>query len=115
MTDTLDATAAGTTTGPTAAAFPPADLPPAEYSGFAIVFADRGFVWVGQVSTTPDWVSITGARAVRRWGTKEGLNELANKGPLENTRLDAKADKPMLVSRKAVIGLIPTEVSKWPS
>lgn len=84
-----------------------------ENHGLALVVADRGFVWVGKTTTDPDWVHITAARAVRRWGTSEGLNELAGKGPLTNTRLDAAAD--LKVSRKALIAIIPCEVDKWPA
>lgn len=105
MTDTLDTTAAAEA-APTAATAGEGD-----FSGHAIAFADRGFVWVGDCHVSGDWLSIKGARAVRRWGTSEGLNELAQKGPLPNTRLDAAAD--ILVSRKALIGLIPTEAAKW--
>lgn len=79
--------------------------------GKALVVADRGFVWVGAVTTDADWVHIAGARCVRRWGTSEGLNELAIKGPLANTRLDAPAD--LKVSRKALIAIIPCEAEKW--
>lgn len=82
-----------------------------ENHGLALVVADRGFVWVGKASTDPDWVHIEGARCVRRWGTSEGLNELAAKGPLTNTRLDAAAD--LKVSRKALIAIIPCEAEKW--
>ena len=104
MTDTLDT---GTTTAQPAAVAGPAG----DFSGHAIAFADRGFVWVGDCHVDGDWLRIKGARAVRRWGTTEGLNELAQKGPLPKTRLDAAAD--ILVSRKALIGLIPTEAAKW--
>lgn len=83
-----------------------------EDHGLALVVADRGFVWVGKARTTADWVEIEGARVVRRWGTSEGLNELAAKGPLTNTKLDAPAD--LKVSRKALIAVIPCEVDKWP-
>ncbi|WP_303713622.1 DUF6948 domain-containing protein [Brevundimonas naejangsanensis] len=85
--------------------------PGAEDHGLVLVVADRGFVWVGETTTDGDWVHIKGARAVRRWGTTEGLNELANKGPLPTTRLDAPAD--LQVSRKALIALIPCEAEKW--
>jgi hypothetical protein len=81
--------------------------------GRCLVVADRGHVWAARnVRLDEDFVRITEGRAVRRWGTSEGLNELANKGPLPNTRLDAAAD--LLVSRKALIAIIPCEVSKWP-
>ncbi|WP_137803418.1 hypothetical protein [Caulobacter sp. 3R27C2-B] len=82
-----------------------------EAHGLALVVADRGFVWVGKVITTPDWVEIEGARPVRRWGTKEGLGQLAKEGPLTNTVLDAAAD--LKVSRKALIAIIPCEAEKW--
>ena len=80
-------------------------------SGHAIVVADRGHVWVGDVEVAEEWVCIAGACAIRRWGTAKGLNELANEGPLENTKLDAPAT--LSVSRRAVIAIIPTEASKW--
>lgn len=82
-----------------------------ETHGLALVVADRGFVWVGETVTDADWVHITAARVVRRWGTSEGLNELAVKGPLPNTRLDAPSD--LKVSRKALIAIIPCEAEKW--
>lgn len=82
-----------------------------ENHGLVLVVADRGFVWVGEATTTEDWVEIKGARCVRRWGTKEGLNELALKGPLSETRLDAATD--LKVSRKALIAIIPCEAEKW--
>lgn len=61
----------------------------------SIVVADRGHVWVGEVGDHgPDvaWVKIAKARTVRRWGTKQGLNQLALEGPTPNTILDAPAD-----------------------
>lgn len=85
--------------------------PDPEDHGLSLIVADRGFVWVGKAVTSGDWVNIQGARVVRRWGTTEGLNELANKGPLPSTRLDAAAD--IKVSRKALIAIIPCEVDKW--
>ncbi len=55
-----------------------------------IVILDRGFVCVGTLEPHPDfafhWL-FTG-RTIRRWGTTEGLAQLAN-GPLPNTALDA--------------------------
>lgn len=80
--------------------------------GRALVVADRGFVWAAEdVSLDDDFARLKNARAVRRWGTSEGLNELAKKGPLPNTRLDAPAD--LLVSRRALIAVVPCEADKW--
>ena len=88
-----------------------ASPPEPEAHGLALVVADRGWVWVGDVTTTFDWVEIKGARCVRRWGTSKGINELANSGPQPNTKLDAAAD--VKVSRKALIAIIPCEAEKW--
>lgn len=82
-----------------------------ETHGLCLAVADRGFVWVGEVRTEGNWVHIKGARAVRRWGTTEGLNQLAMQGPRPATRLDAPAD--LKVSLRALIALIPCEVDKW--
>lgn len=80
--------------------------------GLAIVVADRGWVWVGQVTDDGgQFVKIAGARCVRRWGTSEGLGELASKGPLANTRLDAPSD--IKVSSRAVIAIVPCEPAAW--
>lgn len=88
--------------------------PAADASSFGrcLVVADRGHVWTAEaVSFDADWAHLKGGQAVRRWGTSEGLNELAQKGPLPNTRLDAKAD--LMVSRKAIIAVIPSEADTW--
>lgn len=79
----------------------------------AIVVADRGHVWVGEVPMPQqgDFITIYGARAVRRWGTSEGLNELAVKGPGPRTRLDAAAT--VKVATRAVIAIIPCEPTAW--
>lgn len=82
--------------------------------GRCIVVADRGHVWTAEAATFDgDWANLTGAQVVRRWGTSEGLNELAQKGPLASTKLDAKAD--LMVSQKAIIAVIPSEAAKWPA
>lgn len=55
-----------------------------------ILVLDRGHVLVGRIVPHPKlafhWL-VTG-RTIRRWGTSEGLAELAN-GPLAETVLDA--------------------------
>ena len=38
-------------------------------TGFAIVVADRGFVYVGDVSHDGNWCVVSNARNIRRWGT----------------------------------------------
>ncbi len=53
-----------------------------------IVIAQRGWIFVGDVSRTETDVVIENAAVVRRWGTKKGLGQLAQDGPTEETRLD---------------------------
>lgn len=71
--------------------------------GTNIVVLDRGWVYVGKVIITPDWVEITNARNIRVWGTKTGLGQLAD-GPLPDTKLDNTGT--VKASRKALIHLI---------
>lgn len=79
--------------------------------GLALVIADRGWVFVGQVTSDFEFVTIAGARCVRRWGTSEGLGELAIKGPRPNTVLDAPAD--VKIASRALIAIVPCEPSAW--
>ena len=80
-------------------------------SGYAIVIADRGFVYVGDVDIEDDWCVIANARNIRYWGTKNGLGELALNGPLDTTKLDEIGT--VRVPLRAVISVIDTESSKW--
>ena len=78
--------------------------------GHAIVVADRGHVWVGDITVDNDWCLIKSARAIRFWGTTKGLNQLANEGPQSGTKLDAAAD--LRINMKALIAIIPTK-ERW--
>lgn len=60
--------------------------------GFCIAVMDKGFVYVGDVSTDGQFVRIKRARNIRRWGTERGLGQLALEGPQENTKLDKCGD-----------------------
>ena len=53
-----------------------------------IVIAQRGWVFVGDVSKTEVEVVIENAAVVRRWGTTRGLGQLAQTGPTAGTVLD---------------------------
>lgn len=79
--------------------------------GFAIVVADRGFVYVGEVEHDGEWCVITDAQNIRRWGTSRGLGELAKSGPQENTKLDPVGI--VRVPAHAVMHLIDTEKELW--
>lgn len=53
-----------------------------------IVILQRGWVMVGKFERNGSDCVLHNAYNVRRWGTEKGLGELAEKGVLENTKLD---------------------------
>ena len=78
--------------------------------GLQIIILDRGYVYVGNVSIDDNWVLITTARNVRRWGTTKGLGELAANGPLKDSIIDPVGT--VRAPLRALIGLIECEASK---
>jgi hypothetical protein len=82
-----------------------------------IFVLDRGFVLVGRCENFTGmgmWVPLHDCRCIRRWGTTQGLAELATKGPTRETHMDAVA--PMVtVPVRAVIQVLEVEQSKWES
>lgn len=54
-----------------------------------IVILNRGWVAIGNYSEKGDECTLTDASIIRVWGTKNGLGELAEKGKLPETILDA--------------------------
>lgn len=53
-----------------------------------IIVLDRGWVVVGQLEKDGQWFLLLNGSVVRRWGTTMGLGELAQKGPLPETKLE---------------------------
>lgn len=84
--------------------------PKPEHHGIKLVIADRGFVYVGDVTTDAEWCHIQKALNIRYWGTTKGLGELAN-GPLSGTKLDKTGN--VKIAMRAIIGMIDVEESKW--
>lgn len=82
-------------------------------SGFAIVVADRGFVYIGDVAHDGEWCVVSNCRNIRIWGTKSGLGQLATQGPQEKTVLDIIGI--VRIPARAVISIIDTEEAKWTS
>ena len=75
-----------------------------------IVVLDRGFVYVGHVEVSADWVTITRAQNIRVWGTSKGLGELTH-GPLSGTKLDNVGT--VKAPFRALISLIDVEQKAW--
>lgn len=78
-----------------------------------IVVLDRGFVYVGRVSIADGFVTITSAQCVRRWGTQNGLGELAEKGPQPSTKMDAAGT--VVAPLTALIHMIKCAPAAWPN
>lgn len=55
--------------------------------GCYIAVLDRGWVYVGNCRINGDWLEITDAKNIRRWGTTKGLGELRS-GPTTETKWD---------------------------
>ena len=56
--------------------------------GKQIVILQRGWVMVGELTKDGVYFTLTNASVIRRWGTSQGLGELATKGPLSETQLE---------------------------
>ena len=80
-------------------------------TGTAIVVADRGFVYVGEIDHDAEFTVIRNARNIRRWGTTNGLGELALEGPKNDTVLDATGT--VRIPANALIVIIDTEAALW--
>ena len=80
-------------------------------SGFKIVVLDRGFVYVGDVTTYPNGIIVENAKNIRVWGTKSGLGQLAKEGPTSNTVLDYVGT--ILAPSHAIQHFIVTDSTKW--
>ena len=76
-----------------------------------ICVLERGWVLVGQLEKDGDEYLLINGNVIRRWGTTEGLGELAIKGPLSETKLDKV---PLVKFNKSqLIFTISCDESKW--
>ena len=78
--------------------------------GLQIIVCDRGFVYVGHTVVNGDFVTVANARSIRKWGTTEGLGQLAATGKTGETILDDAGE--ILIPLKAVIHFIKCK-SSW--
>lgn len=75
-----------------------------------IVIAQRGWVFIGEVTRSESEVVIESAAVVRRWGTTDGLGQLAQSGPTAETRLD-----PCPTVRIHPLAIVATmDCAEWP-
>lgn len=87
-----------------------ADAQPDTKGDIKIAVLDRGFVYVGRCAIEGDWLTITNAMNIRKWGTTKGLGELVN-GPLSGSVMDAVGT--VKVPLRGVMHLIDVSQTKW--
>lgn len=83
---------------------------PIEQGERYIVTLQRGWIVVGNVTKEGDYLCVTDASVIERWGTTEGLGELALTGPTDDTRLRKTA--PLLTHELTVIHLMRVQNNK---
>lgn len=76
-----------------------------------ILVLQRGWVVVGNVEYNGQYVTWTDGSVIRRWGTTNGLGQLALEGPTSNTRLDPCGSG--RTHELAVIMELDCTVDKW--
>ncbi|WP_264041462.1 hypothetical protein [Pectobacterium carotovorum] len=75
-----------------------------------IVTLQRGWVVVGNVTKSGDYLSISNAAVIERWGTTDGLGQLAISGPTSDTRLRKTSD--LLTHELTVVHLMRVQNDK---
>lgn len=82
---------------------------------FRIVVLQRGWVVVGEVDTEgPDECVLKHAAVIRRWGTTQGLDEIAVGGPTAKTKLDV-VSLPLRFHPMTVVLSMDCNAEKWAS
>lgn len=77
-----------------------------------IIILPRGWNLVGEYSCVSGVCTIKNASVIRRWGTSNGLGELAKNGPLPNTILD-ECNGDVEILQTNIIATINCEYTKW--
>ncbi len=75
-----------------------------------IVIAQRGWVFVGEVTEKDSHLTIKNCRNIRRWGTTKGLGELIE-GPTKATILDEMGT--VTLHELSVVAQIDVNGKKW--
>lgn len=76
-----------------------------------IVILNRGWVVIGNYSEKGDECTLTEASVIRVWGTTKGLGELAENGPLTNTKLDPCPN--VHFHKMTMVARLDVNESKW--
>ena len=90
-------------------------LSAAANGGIRIVVLQRGWVLIGRYYRKENTTTATllDASVIRRWGTSEGLPELALKGRLSGTVLDKCGKNPVRFDVLTEVFNMEVDESKW--
>jgi len=82
--------------------------------GFGILVIDRGNVIVGEFEMSDDdeMITVRDGRVIRRWGTTNGLGQLAAGGPTEKTVLNP-LNRTAHVRKSAMFFIIECDPEQW--
>lgn len=76
-----------------------------------IVILNRGWVVIGDYSEKGDDCTLTDAFVIRKWGTTQGIGELAEKGKLPDTILDSTPN--VHFNKLTMVARIDVREDKW--
>lgn len=76
-----------------------------------IIVAQRGWVYIGEYRKDGTDHVLENAQVIRRWGTTKGLGQLAQEGPIENTKLDPLGT--VRVHELAAVALVDVTSTNW--
>lgn len=76
-----------------------------------IVVLQRGWIVVGKFQIDGNYITLTDAKCIRKWGTSKGLGELAMNGATSETTFDPQPDTRFHVL--TTIEIIDCNDSKW--
>ena len=79
--------------------------------GKQIVILQRGWVAIGDLKKKGEYMELDNASIIRRWGTSQGLGQLATNGEQADTKLEPTPK--MRFHELTVITTIEVDASKW--
>lgn len=73
----------------------------------------RGVYYGELVDQTGRECTLANARMAIRWGTKDGVDQLASTGPTKASKIGAKVSKVWLCGITSVVDCTPAAVAAW--
>ncbi len=90
---------------------PASEAGPKPETSKSIVILQRGWVFIGDLTKTGEEFALLNAQNIQRWGTTEGLGQLALSGPTSDTIL--KPAGTVRFHELTVVARLDVDDSKW--